>query len=440
MVAPMFALKPVASRHAFGLLLVAGVAASTPALAHADNAPTLGWNNGGWISVALVLAVFGYVRGVLAVAAEARGRVYGFWRCASFAAGIGALVVALLSPLDALDDQLFSAHMVQHMILMLVAPLLLVWARPATAWLWAFPLPARRSIGRCWTRTPGLAAGVRWLLGPVAVGVACSFALWFWHLPGPYRWALRSEAVHTTEHLCFFVTSLAFWSLVLAPYGRRQLSYGASLIFVGALGLQMGLLGAVLTFASRPVYMQPATTLRWGLSALEDQQLAGVIMWVPAGLLYLVVMAVLFAAWLRDAERKADRIAASGNATPYVRKRVVLALVCAGMALGGCQDKSAPKWRITGADPARGPALIKTYGCDACHTVPGVRQARGTVGPPLSQFARRTYIAGTLHNQPDNLIRWIRDPQHVLPGVAMPDTGVTARDARDIAAYLYTLN
>lgn len=431
-------MKPTAARHALGLLLLTGMAASTPALAHADTAAALGWNTGGWIPVALALAVFGYVRGVLAVTAEARGRVYGLWRCASFAAGIGALVLALLSPLDALDDQLFSAHMVQHMMLMLVAPPLLVWARPATAWLWAFPLPARRAIGRCWMRTPGLAAGVRWLLGPVAVGIGCSFALWFWHLPGPYRWALGSETVHTGEHLCFFVTSLAFWSLVLAPYGRRQLGYGASVIFVGALGLQMGLLGAILTFASRAVYMQPATTLRWGLTALEDQQLAGVIMWVPAGLLYLGVMAVLFAAWLRDAERKADRTTRA-NAMRDPRKRAVLALVCAGMALGGCQDQGAPKWRIPGADASRGPALIQAYGCDACHVVPGVRTARGTVGPPLNQFARRAYIAGTLHNEPDNLIRWIRDPQHVVRGVAMPDTGVSNKDARDIAAYLYTL-
>lgn len=437
----MFALTRTTARHVVGLLLAAGMVASTPALAHAGSADTLGWNKGGWISVALALAVFGYVRGVLAVTTDARGRVYGAWRYASFSAGIGALVVALLSPLDALDDQLFSAHMIQHMMLMLVAPPLLVWARPATAWLWAFPLPARRAIGRCWMRTPGLAAGVRWLLGPVGVGLGCSFALWFWHLPGPYHWALDSEAVHTGEHLCFFVTSLAFWSLVLAPYGRRQLSYGASLIFVGALGVQMGLLGAILTFASRPVYMQPATTLRWGLTALEDQQLAGVIMWVPAGLLYLGVMAVLFAAWLRHAERKADKaIARTTAAEPDARKLGMLALACTVMALSGCQGPaSAPVWRIQGADASRAPALIQAYGCDACHIVPGVRTARGTVGPPLTHFARRAFIAGTLHNEPDNLIRWVRDPQHVLPKVAMPDTGVTAKDARDIAAYLYTL-
>jgi len=98
-----------------------------------------------------------------------------------------------------------------------------------------------------------------------------------------------------------------------------------------------------------------------------------------------------------------------------------------------------PAWRVIGGDAQRGPRLIVAYGCAACHTVPGVSSATGNVGPPLTRFGSRTYIAGMLRNSPSNLVRWIRDPQGVIPGNAMPNTGVTETEARDIAAYLYTL-
>jgi cytochrome c len=94
---------------------------------------------------------------------------------------------------------------------------------------------------------------------------------------------------------------------------------------------------------------------------------------------------------------------------------------------------------LTGGDPQRGRTVLRTYGCDACHTIPGIASAVGTIGPPLTQVARRTYLAGRLENTPPNMIRWIRHPREVDPQTAMPDTGVTTNDARDMAAYLYTL-
>lgn len=109
---------------------------------------------------------------------------------------------------------------------------------------------------------------------------------------------------------------------------------------------------------------------------------------------------------------------------------LLLPLVC---------EAADPAWLVVGGHAERGPALITTYGCGACHTVPGVKGANGNVGPPLTRFGDRTYVAGVLRNSPSNLIRWIRDPQGVIPGNAMPDMGVTDAEARDIAAYLYTL-
>lgn len=115
-------------------------------------------------------------------------------------------------------------------------------------------------------------------------------------------------------------------------------------------------------------------------------------------------------------------------------------LVVAAAALAGCASVPAvPPQQIPNGDPNRGQRLIGQYGCGSCHTIPGVRGADGLVGPPLTQFGSRSYIAGELPNTPGNLQHWIRDPHSVEPGTAMPDLGVTELDARDIAAYLYTL-
>jgi cytochrome c2 len=94
---------------------------------------------------------------------------------------------------------------------------------------------------------------------------------------------------------------------------------------------------------------------------------------------------------------------------------------------------------MTGGDPDRGPALIRKYGCSTCHTIPGVEGARGMIGPPLNGIASRTYLGGQLPNTPDNLLRWIEDPQSIERGTAMPNMGVSDPEARHIAAYLYTL-
>lgn len=118
------------------------------------------------------------------------------------------------------------------------------------------------------------------------------------------------------------------------------------------------------------------------------------------------------------------------------------ALACAATAVAAaCSTVSpAPPAEVPGGHPERGARLIEQYGCGSCHTVPGVRGADGLVGPPLTRFGARSYIAGQLPNNGTNLQRWIRDPQGVEPGTAMPDLSVTDVDAEDIAAYLFTLD
>lgn len=107
-----------------------------------------------------------------------------------------------------------------------------------------------------------------------------------------------------------------------------------------------------------------------------------------------------------------------------------------------CREASGrePNYVVPGGDPARGKVAIETFGCGSCHTIPGVGTATGTVGPPLFFWSKRTYIAGEVPNTPDFLVRWIEVPQAIEPGTAMPNLGVPEGQARDIAAYLYTLH
>ena len=114
----------------------------------------------------------------------------------------------------------------------------------------------------------------------------------------------------------------------------------------------------------------------------------------------------------------------------------VLMLAC---AVAAAAPAAEPAWMLPGADARHGAQLIVELGCAGCHTVPGIKQADGNVGPPLTRFATRTYVAGMLRNTPANLIKWLRDPQTIVPGNAMPAMGVSEAQARDIAAYLYTL-
>lgn len=118
--------------------------------------------------------------------------------------------------------------------------------------------------------------------------------------------------------------------------------------------------------------------------------------------------------------------------------RPCVAVVLAAMAGACIRGEEGPERSVAGGDPKRGEHLLRTFGCDGCHTIPGVPGADATVGPPLTDWAERQYIAGALRNTPENLIRWIVDPQVVEP-TAMPDLGVDEEAARHMAAYLYTL-
>jgi cytochrome c oxidase assembly factor CtaG len=291
------------------LLCLAFLAPPPAALAHslAPATPSITWTTWSWdpwVVGSLILAAYLYLRGGRAWGRTA-ARVRGARRMHSVAfwSGWGALGVALISPVHALGTVLFAAHMVQHEVLMLVAAPLLVLGRPLTRFLRALPLPWRRQLG---TVSQSIRHSWRALPHPLIAWILHAAALWVWHVPRLFQATLTSELAHAGQHLSFFSTALYFWWALL--YGHQKLQgYGVAVLAVFTTALHSSLLGALLTLAPTPWYVAYAHTVAWGLTPLEDQQLGGLIMWIPAGAIYLFAALALSIEWLHAAERQALR-------------------------------------------------------------------------------------------------------------------------------------
>lgn len=410
------------------------LACAEPVLAHIETASPLPraveWSWEPWVVGPLAISALAYGAGLVRLFRRLGGmRLIGWREAAAYAAGLVTLAIALVSPLDSIAGQLFWVHMTQHLLLMLVAAPLLVVGRPAVAFLWAFGPRGRKQIGMLWSRV-GLRRGVDALMHPIAVWVLFCGAFVFWHFPGPYQAALRDEGVHTLEHLSFLVTALMFWSIVIEPSGRRRLGYGSTLVFVVTAAVVSGLPGALITLAPRPLYPAHAEGVAaWGLTLLQDQQLAGLVMWIPGGFVFVAAVGYVFVKWLQQGE---------GPRPGLVRRVTVPALIALllPILLGGSGNNARA---ADNSNQARAAALVRAYGCGACHTIPGIAGADGMVGPPLIQMGRRVYIAGMLRNTPDNMVEWLRHPQRIVPGNAMPDMGLGEADARVLATYLGSL-
>jgi putative membrane protein len=224
---------------------------------------------------------------------------------AAFYGGLAALAVALLSPLDRLAHTLFSGHMVQHLVLISIAAPLLVYGRPGLPLYLALPDRERRRLSGVAANLPGVKRVRTILLSPVLVVALHAVVLWVWHLPAAYQAALGNDALHIAEHLSFLATAILLWILIIGRGTERRLGYGPAVMAVLATSLQSGALGAILTFAGTELYpIHRPGAGAWGLSPLEDQQLAGVIMWIPQGMVYLAAMAVLLWLTLADVETR----------------------------------------------------------------------------------------------------------------------------------------
>ena len=225
------------------------------------------------------------------------GRVVHRGHVAAFGAGLAVVALALTGPLDAGAEGSLSLHMLQHVLLISVAAPLLVMGAPMTALPWALPPGPRQVAGRWGRRLNHSFSGRAWPWWTAAALATHVVAVWAWHAPAPYDAARAHPALHALEHACFLGTAAALWWAVLAA--RHRAAFGLGVLVVFATALQGTLLGAAMTLAGHPWY--PAYAKAAG--AVEDQQVAGVVMWAVGGLAQLVAGCALFAAWLGFVER-----------------------------------------------------------------------------------------------------------------------------------------
>lgn len=273
------------------------VIATGPALAHAPD-DAMATHLDMWVATPLALVGALFLLGL-----RRAGRRPAASRAVSFAAGWAVLVAVLLGPIERLAHESLAWHMAQHMLLLTVAPPLLLWSRPLPILLQALPQALRRRLA------PSLAAiytgaARRAVLAFLVHGAV----IWLWHLPVLYEAALAYAPLHHLEHASFLLSALWFWWALIAHVEPGRADFGIASILAALTVLHTGMLGALLTFAPIPLYpAHPADA--GGLDPLQDQQLAGLIMWVPGGIVYVAAALVLWLKWLsRAAERKACTI------------------------------------------------------------------------------------------------------------------------------------
>ena len=307
--------------RALGRRAAIGVCAlmlAAPALAHgghhhAHEPP--GWTWDPWITAPLAVSALLFGIGWARLQARSgQGSAALRRRAWLFAAGWLLLAGALVSPLHEAGERSFAAHMFEHELLMLAAAPLLVLAEPLAVILWAFPLGARKALGGAGAM-PLIASTWGAMTQPLTATAMQAAALWLWHMPALFDRALANEGWHAAQHASFLVSALFFWTAMLGRRGRQSSASAAravAALCLFATSVLSGALGALMAFSESPWYAGYARLgmAPFGLSPAEDQQLAGLIMWVPGGLVHAAAALVLVRGLLvaPPARRMADAL------------------------------------------------------------------------------------------------------------------------------------
>jgi cytochrome c oxidase assembly factor CtaG len=230
------------------------------------------------------------------------GRKVRGWHSAAFIGGWLSLTLALASPLHWLGEHLFTFHMIEHEIVMAISAPLLVISRPVGTFLWSMPRRGRVVVGR-FLRRRAVAATWQWMSSGGNATLLHGVAIWAWHAPLLFDAAVVNVAMHRLQHLSFLLTAILFWWSVL-----RSSESGVAAWHLFITMLHTSVLGALMALAPRVLYAaQTAAALDWGLTSLEDQQLAGLIMWVPAGTIYAGAALALTAIWVKHSSISQER-------------------------------------------------------------------------------------------------------------------------------------
>jgi putative membrane protein len=268
--------------------------AASPAAAHGGHDHGLGWTLDPLLVVPLGLALIIYLVGWRRLSTRASKPV----RPTLFLAGWAVLALSLTSPLHEAGERSFTMHMIEHELIMLVATLLLAASGAGGVLAWGLPRALRLSLARSWTSP--VQSLWRKLTEPVTATLIQSVVMWVWHAPALFDRALESSGWHIAQHASFFVSALLFWWAMLHPRG----GYGVSAACLFVTSLIGGALGALMSLSSSPWYSDYAAMgmTGIGLDPVDDQRLAGLIMWIPGGMVHGVAALVLFYKWLKSSE------------------------------------------------------------------------------------------------------------------------------------------
>ncbi|MCA9936479.1 MAG: cytochrome c oxidase assembly protein [Ardenticatenaceae bacterium] len=233
------------------------------------------------------------------------------WRLVSYVSGLLIIALSLLSPIDALASQLFFMHMIQHLLLIMIAPPLLLIANPMPFMLWGLPTTLRQRVGgaisRLLHRDSAFRRGLRAATTPGVIWLFWVISVIGWHDPTAYDLALRYNVVHDIEHLFFFAAGMLYWWHITGagPRIHKQIGLLGRIIFVLAAIPPNMALGVVLAFAPQPVYTYYLAVPRlWNISVVDDQRIGGVIMWVPGSMMYILAILLLAGRYFGNEEKK----------------------------------------------------------------------------------------------------------------------------------------
>ena len=225
------------------------------------------------------------------------------WQAAAFAAAWIFLAVALIGPLPSLSEHLFTAHMIQHEILMAAAAPLIALSRPVDTMLAALPKVARTPLLGAFDAT-WILIFWKWLARPANATILHGIAIWIWHAPRLFDAAVENPILHHVQHLFFFTTALLFW---WSLFRRARESFGAGALEVALTMVHTSVLGALIALSPHVLYVaQTRDSAAFGLSPMDDQQLGGLIMWVPAGTIYAGIALALLGLWIRCGSGKSS--------------------------------------------------------------------------------------------------------------------------------------
>lgn len=264
-------------------------------VSHHNHADTLGWTLDPVLTVPLALALLVYAVGWVRLNKRASAPP----RPAMFLSGWTVLTLSLVSPLHEAGERSFTVHMVEHELIMLVATALLAASSAGAALAWGLPRPLRHGLSGSW-KSP-LQSLWRSLAEPVTATAIQGAVMWAWHAPPLFNRALENFTWHVAQHACFFMSSLLFWWAMIHP---RRRNYGLSATCLFVTSLIGGALGALMSLSSSPWYADYATmgVTGIGLDPVDDQRLAGLIMWIPGGAVHGMAAVLMFHKWLKTAD------------------------------------------------------------------------------------------------------------------------------------------